>query len=85
MVEKKICRARLRPSDDASTPATHALSIARQCELLGLPRSTCYHVAGGRDGQNLALMKRIDGQYLETPFYLVRPRTARGISCGVWD
>jgi putative transposase len=45
------------------------LSIARQCELLGLPRSTCYHVPDGETAQNLALMRRIDGQYLQTPFY----------------
>ena len=55
VVEKKICRARLRPSDDASTPTTRDLSIARQCELLGLPRSTWYYAPAGETAENLAL------------------------------
>ena len=45
------------------------LSIARQCELVGLPRSTRYYQPIGETAENLALMKRIDEQYLETPFY----------------
>jgi putative transposase len=45
------------------------LSIARQCELVGLSRSTWYHVPAGETAENLALMKRIDRQYLQTPFY----------------
>jgi putative transposase len=45
------------------------LSIARQCELLGLPRSTRYYVPAGETAENLALMRAIDEQYLQTPFY----------------
>jgi putative transposase len=45
------------------------LSIARQCELLGMPRSTCYHAPAGESTENLALMRRIDEEYLRTPFY----------------
>jgi putative transposase len=45
------------------------LSVARQCELLGLARSTCYYVAAGETSENLALMRAIDRQYLDTPFY----------------
>lgn len=37
--------------------------------LLGLPRSTCYFRALGESVENLALMRRIDEQYLRTPFY----------------
>jgi putative transposase len=37
--------------------------------LLGLARSTWYHKPIGETVENLALMKRIDEQYLETPFY----------------
>jgi putative transposase len=47
----------------------NALTIARQCELLGLPRSTCYFRALGESAENLALMRSIDEQYLRTPFY----------------
>jgi putative transposase len=45
------------------------LSIARQCELLGLARSTCYYKPVGETPENLKLMRRIDEQYLKTPFY----------------
>jgi putative transposase len=45
------------------------LSISRQCELLGLPRSTAYYRPAGESAENLALMRRIDEQYLRTPFY----------------
>ena len=69
MVEKKICPTRLRSSDDASTPNHPQLSVARQCELLGLPRSTWYYAPLGESAENLALMRRIDEQYLQTPFY----------------
>jgi len=45
------------------------LSIARQCELLGLARSSCYYAPSGETSENLALMRAIDKQYLATPFY----------------
>ena len=34
-----------------------------------MPRSTRYYVPAGETAENLALMKRIDQQYMETPFY----------------
>ena len=45
------------------------LSIARQCALLGLARSTRYYRGSGESAENLLLMRRIDEQYLRTPFY----------------
>jgi putative transposase len=45
------------------------LTVARQCELLDLPRSTWYYTPVGETAENLALMKQIDAQYLQTPFY----------------
>jgi putative transposase len=45
------------------------LSVARQCELLDLPRSTRYYRPLGESAGNLALMRRLDEQYLGTPFY----------------
>ena len=45
------------------------MSIARQCELLGLPRSTRYYQLASETPENLLLMRRIDKQYLQTPFY----------------
>jgi putative transposase len=37
--------------------------------LLGLARSTRYYAAKGESSKNLTLMRRIDEQYLRTPFY----------------
>ena len=41
----------------------------RQCQLTGLARSSWYYHPQGETAENLALMRRIDAQYLETPFY----------------
>jgi putative transposase len=43
--------------------------VTEQCELLGLARSTWYYEPAPESAENLALMRRIDEQYLETPFY----------------
>jgi putative transposase len=45
------------------------LSIVRQCKLIGLPRSTWYYAPVGESAENLELMRRIDEQFLRTPFY----------------
>lgn len=45
------------------------LPILRQCELLGLARSTCYYEPHGESPENLELMRLIDEQYTRTPFY----------------
>src|SRR5262249_4321507 len=45
------------------------LSICRQCELIGLNRSTYYLAPATESDENLRLMRLIDEQYLETPFY----------------
>jgi len=45
------------------------LSIGRQCELVGLPRSTWYYVPAAETPENLALMRDIDALYLKWPFY----------------
>ena len=52
------------------------LSVARQCELLDLPRSSYYFAPAGESPENLALMRRIDAQYLKTPFFGSRQMTA---------
>ncbi|MCI0422854.1 MAG: DDE-type integrase/transposase/recombinase, partial [Acidobacteria bacterium] len=36
---------------------------------MGLARSTWYYRPAGESAENLALMRRIDEQYLRTPFY----------------
>tara|TARA_B100000809_G_scaffold216569_2_gene222312 strand:- start:585 stop:998 length:414 start_codon:yes stop_codon:yes gene_type:complete len=50
-------------------PDHPALSVVRQCELTGLPRSTCYYDPVGENEENLLLMRRIDEQYLKAPFF----------------
>jgi putative transposase len=50
-------------------PEHPELSIARQCVLVDLSRSTWYYRPVGESAENLALMRRIDEQYLRTPFY----------------
>ena len=45
------------------------MSVVRQCQLVGLPRSTCYYEPAGESPENLALMRAIDEQYLKRPFY----------------
>lgn len=45
------------------------LSIRRQCELLGLNRSTLYYRGVGETEENLHLMRLIDEQYQRRPFY----------------
>jgi putative transposase len=48
------------------------LSVRRQCELLGLNRSSWYYEPQGKSAENLALMRRMDEQYLKTPCYGAR-------------
>ena len=51
------------------------LSIRRQCELLGFSRSTLYYQPATESKENLHLMRRIDQQYMQTPFYGSRRMT----------
>lgn len=48
------------------------LPITRQCELLGLARSTYYYMPEPVSDEELELMKLIDQCYLELPFYGTR-------------
>ncbi len=51
------------------------LSIAEQCRLLSISRSSFYYAPKGQTALNLALMRLIDEQFLNTPFYSVRQMT----------
>ena len=50
--------------------------MRRQCELLGLNRSSLYYEAAQESALNLKLMRLMDEQYLQTPFYGWRRMTA---------
>ena len=55
---------------------THArLSIVRQCRLVSVARSSFYDEGTGESPLNLRLMRVIDEQFLETPFYGSRQMT----------
>jgi len=45
------------------------LSIVRQCELVSISRSGFYHCPAGETLLNLELMRLVDAQFLETPWY----------------
>ena len=47
---------------------THTLSVARQCQLLKLARSTAYYQPRPVSDTALALMRRIDELHLQYPF-----------------
>ena len=53
-----------------------SLSIARQCALLGVSRSSMYHRPQAASDDDLSLTQAMDRQYLETPLYGSRRMTA---------
>ena len=52
------------------------MPVARQCELLNLPRSSYYFSSTVNDDFNLEVMRLIDEQFTRAPFYGVRRMTA---------
>jgi putative transposase len=52
-----------------------AISIRRQCELVGLNRASYYYAAASETAENLQLMRLLDEQYMQTPFYGYRRMT----------
>lgn len=53
-------------------PEHPPVSLRRQCALLGLARSGVYYQPVGERAEDLQLMRLLDAQYTETPFYGVR-------------
>ncbi|MAQ46125.1 MAG: hypothetical protein CL812_09740 [Confluentimicrobium sp.] len=60
---------------DMIEPDHPDLSIGQQCKLLSIARSSFYYTPKGESEQNLGLMRQIDEQFLETPFFGVRQMT----------
>ena len=56
-------------------PANSGLSVGKQCKLLSISRSSFSYQPKGETAMNLALMRQIDEQFLETPFFGVRQMT----------
>lgn len=57
-------------------PEHPQISIVRQCELLGLSRSSYYYQGAQESAENLHVMRLLDEQYTRTPFYGIRKMTA---------
>ena len=53
----------------AIEPDNAEISISRQCELVGLPRSSLYYRSCRDSRCDEELMRLLDEQYLRTPFY----------------
>lgn len=52
------------------------ISIVRQCDLVGVCRSTLYYKPTGQESDlNLEIMQELDKQYMKTPFYGKRRMT----------
>jgi putative transposase len=45
------------------------ISVRRQCELLGVNRSSLYYQPIGESEENLKLMRLIDEEYTRHPFF----------------
>jgi len=56
-------------------PGNPDLSIGKQCKLLSISRSSFYYMPKGETALSLMLMRQIDEQFLETPFFGVRQMT----------
>jgi hypothetical protein len=50
-------------------PEHGQLSIVRQCELVSISRSSFYHRPAKETAETLTLMRLIDAQFLDTPWY----------------
>ena len=63
-----------------------SLSLARQCRLLSIGRSSLHYQPKGESAETLALMRRIDELFLKYPFYgarqMVRHLRREGVRIG---
>ena len=74
-LEKKLARLGTKERHGMIETKHPKLSVAKQCELLELPRSTYYHLSNPTPGADLALMRVIDETYLAFPFFGSRQMT----------
>src|SRR5829696_3103972 len=69
----RLGEKKLPPSDDAKRSLIDEghpeLSVRRQCELVGLNRSTLYYEPAPETPENLGLMRLIDREYTAHPFF----------------
>ncbi len=75
-LKKKISAASVEEKRRLVEKDNRKVSVARQCELLDLWKSSYYYNSVTDDDYNLELMGLIDEQYTKAPFYGVRKMTA---------
>jgi len=67
-------------------PDCPGLSLGRQCQILSIGRSSYYYTPKGESPENLALMRRIDELFLQSPFYgsrqMARQLCREGVAAG---
>jgi len=69
LVKKKVSPVQLADLKQLVEPENSNISITRQCDILGLCRSSYYYKPAAESPLNLELMRIIDEQYTRTPFY----------------
>jgi putative transposase len=69
LVKKKVSLANIADLKQLVEPENSNVSITRQCDILGLCRSSYYYKPAAESPLNLELMRIIDEQYIRTPFY----------------
>jgi putative transposase len=74
--QKKISTAPVEEKRKLIGIGNSMIPVFRQCDLLGLARSSYYYEPGRDDRFNLSLMNLIDEQFTKTPFYGVLRITA---------
>jgi len=63
-------------------PGHKRLSIVRQCELESISRSLFYREPTAESEETLRLMRRINEQFLETPWYSSRQMARHHATAG---
>lgn len=58
------------------------IPVSKQLEILSIPRSSFYYVPKGESEENLEILRILDKQYFETPFYGVLRLTALLVGLG---
>lgn len=72
MAQKKLASSSVEQRRRMIEPDNRALSVTRQCQLLGLPRASYYHRPQPESEENLRLMRLIDETYPAYPFFGLR-------------
>lgn len=68
-LKKNVSRASLSELRNLIDKGHPQLSVVRQCDLLGVNRSSLYYKPVPESEENLQIMRILDEQYLKTPFY----------------